>query len=56
MAKKAERFLVMRSGERIPVLKEDGKFYVCDGRRFRKGNPDIQKVETVKKKKEEGGE
>ena len=61
MASKKKKFVVLPGGEKLPVLKEDGKYYFCDGRRFRKANPDIQieEVSAVKKKdtdEAEGGE
>lgn len=44
--KKREKVLILPNGEKVNVKKESGKFYLCDGCSFRKGNPDI-KVETV---------
>lgn len=47
------RVLLLRSGEKVPVFAEDGRFYYCGTTRFRKANADILKVETVRAEKEE---
>ena len=41
------KVLVFTSGEKIPVLSEDGKFFYCEGRQFRKGNPEITEVRKI---------
>ena len=40
-------FLVMKSGERYEITGENGKYYLCNGTQFRKGNQSIEKVEVV---------
>nr|DAK83890.1 MAG TPA: hypothetical protein [Caudoviricetes sp.] len=47
------RVLLLRSGEKVPVFAEDGRFYYCGRTRFRKTNADILKVEPVRASKEE---
>lgn len=58
MAAKKRKVIVLTGGEKVPVLKEEGKYYLCQGRRFRKSNPDIQieEVHAGKKKDEDAGE
>lgn len=47
--KKREKIIVLPNGEEIRVTKETGKYYLCDGCQFRKGNPSIKvKTETPK--------
>lgn len=57
---KNKMFLVLYSGEKVEVHSEEGKYYVCEGRRFRMSSPQIAAVEfgpmeaekdTKKKKK-----
>lgn len=40
----ARKILRLRSGEVFEVLAEEGKYYLCDGARFRRGNPNIESV------------
>ena len=40
----ARKVLRLRSGEVFEVLAEEGKYYLCDGARFRRGNPNIESV------------
>jgi len=47
------RVLVLRTGEKMPVFAEDGRFYYCGTTRFRKTNADVLKVETVRASKED---
>lgn len=52
MATKAKKTLVLVDGEKVPVLKEDGKWYVCGtDRRFRKLSALIAAVEEEKPEK-----
>lgn len=51
MASKAKKTLVLVDGERVPVVKEEGKWYICDGRRFRKLSGQISSVEEDKPEK-----
>lgn len=37
--------LILRTGEKLTVTEEVGRYYVCGKRRFRKSNPDIAAVE-----------
>lgn len=46
-ARKYGKVLVFASGEKIPVLSEDGKFFYFEGRQFRKGNPEITEVRKI---------
>lgn len=48
--------LELTNGEKVKVIKEEGIFYVCEGRQFRKGSPNIaniieESVSSSKKKK-----
>ena len=58
MAKKKEKFLILPDGTEEKVLKENGKFFVCKGRMFRKSNENIlvKLREPEKKEEAEGGE
>ena len=40
----ARKILRLRSGEVFEVLAEEGKYYLCDGARFRRSNPNIESV------------
>ena len=40
----ARTLLRLKNGSVYEVLAEEGKYYVCDGARFRKGNPNIDSV------------
>lgn len=51
MASKAKKALVLVSGERVPVTKEEGKWYICGNRRFRKLSGQISSVEEEKPEK-----
>lgn len=53
MAKKKEkvkdsvsekRYLVFLDGSKYEIIAERGKYYICDGTQFRKGNPRIKEV------------
>ena len=50
MAKK--KVLVLTTGEKVPVIEEQGKYWVCDGRQFRKLSKMIRSVEEVDSKPE----
>lgn len=41
MAKKKQKVIVLPNGKELPILKDNGKFYVCEDRQFRKSNPDL---------------
>lgn len=51
MASKTKKTLVLVSGERVPVTKEEGKWYICGDRRFRKMSGQISTVEEEKPEK-----
>lgn len=48
-----DKVIILRSGAKLPVIKEDSKYLYCEGTQFRKNHPDIEKV--VKEKKVEEG-
>lgn len=50
-SKKKNKILILPDGEEIKILKETGKFFICEGRQFRKGN-DAVRVETKEREKE----
>lgn len=57
MAKNQEErkyVLVFRSGKRRDVTGEEGRYWVCGKTRFRKGSPEILRVEEKAAKKPEG--
>lgn len=39
--------VVLHSGESFAVLSEDGRYFYCEGTRFRRENADILRVEDV---------
>ena len=43
----AKTYLVMKDGKRYELTGESGKYYLCGATQFRKGNPNIEKVEAV---------
>ena len=43
----ARTLLRLKNGSVYEVLAEEGKYYVCDGARFRKGNPNIDSVTVI---------
>ena len=45
--------LILRSGEKLTVTDEIGRYYVCGKRRFRKSNPDIAAAEEKTAEKAE---
>lgn len=49
---KAKRLLVLKSGATFEILSDSGKYFKCEGTQFRKGNPEILKIETLKEAKE----
>lgn len=51
MASKTKKTIVLVNGERVPVVKEEGKWYICEGRRFRKLSGQISSVEEEKAEK-----
>lgn len=54
--KDAQKALRMSWGEEIPVINEDSRFFICNGQKFRKSNPNILEVLIVDDKKEEESE
>ena len=54
--KKARKVLRMKNGEAIPVLETKGRFFICEGRQFRRSNPEIAKVVTEKAEMKKGKE
>lgn len=58
MAKKKQKFLVLPDGTEEKVLKETGKYFICNGRMFRKSNESILVVlrEPERKEEEERGD
>ena len=46
-----EKILILKDGSSYKIIKEDKKYYWCDGTQFRKNNKEIKEV--VKKKEEE---
>ena len=54
--KKTKTVLRMKNGEVIPVTETKGRFFICEGRQFRRSNPEIAEVVTEKvEKKEKNG-
>lgn len=47
-----QKILVLTDGERVPVIGEQGKLWICEGRQFRKLSKMIQGVEEVSVKAE----
>ena len=45
-----QKILILANGEQIPVIAERGKYWVCEGRQFRKLSKLIQRVEEVEVK------
>ena len=43
--KTKKKVLVLKSGERIPVVGEKGKYWLCRGAQFRKSNPMIERID-----------
>ena len=41
----SRKMIRLDNGSLYEVLSENGKYYVCDGGTFRKGNPHIRSVE-----------
>lgn len=50
-SKKKDKILILPDGEEVRVLKESGKYFICKGRKFRKGN-DAVRVEMREREKE----
>lgn len=46
--------LILRSGEKIPVIGENTKYWLCEGRQFRKANAEIAAVVVAEDTAEEG--
>ncbi len=49
--KSAKKVLTLKSGETFPIIRESGKYWICEGTQFRKSNPAILCIETVKAEK-----
>jgi len=47
-----QKILILTDGERVPVIGEQGKLWLCEGRQFRKLSKMIQGVEEVTVKAE----
>lgn len=47
--------LVMRDGSVFCVIGETCKYWLCDGTKFRKANPNILRIETVSATAEKEG-
>lgn len=41
-----KEFIIFKNGTEKEILSRAGKYYVCEGTRFRIANPDIERVET----------
>lgn len=46
MAKKHE-ILIMKNGDKLPILKKSGKYIYVKGSQFRRRNPNILKIEKI---------
>lgn len=45
---KKEKILVLVNGQKLPVVGEEGKYYICDGDvKFRKLSPSIAHIDEV---------
>lgn len=53
--KKTRKVLRMKSGEVIPVVETKGRFFICEGRQFRRSNPEIAEIVTEKVKMKKKG-
>lgn len=42
-----QKILVLTNGEKVPVIGEQGKLWLCEGRQFRKLSKMIQRVDEV---------
>ena len=51
-SKKKDKILILPNGEEAKVLKENGKFFICEGRQFRKLDRTVR-VELRERRKEE---
>lgn len=47
-----EQCLVFSTGERFPIIGENGKYWFCEGTQFRKSNPAIERVEPMRMQEE----
>ena len=50
MAKK-QRVLVLKTGEELHVVGENGWYWLCEGANFRKSNREIQEIKALKAEK-----
>ena len=51
MAKQQKRVLVLKTGEKFPIIGENGRYWLCEGANFRKSNPSIKEVKALKAEK-----
>lgn len=42
-----ERAVVLKSGQRLPLVGENSKYWLCEGTQFRKGGDQVARVEDV---------
>lgn len=42
-----ERVVVLKSGERLPLVGENDRYLLCQGTQFRKGGDQVARVEEV---------
>lgn len=49
-SKKSKKILCMVNGDEIPITGQKGKYWICGETQFRKANPAIFGVKTVKEK------
>ncbi len=54
--KKTQKVLRMKNGEVIPVVETKGRFFICEGRQFRRSNPEIAEVVTERAEMKKGKE
>lgn len=48
-----KKVIVLKSGEKFPVIREDSKYMYCEGTQFKKNHPDIAEILSGKKADEE---
>lgn len=42
-----ERVVVLKSGQRLPLVGENNKYWLCEGTQFRKSGDQVERVEEV---------
>lgn len=50
-----EKYLIFSDGSEAAVTGENGKYFLCGNTQYRRGNPNILRVEERKAKKEVSG-